>query len=70
MGRTKKGNANAMRNNNAKKGRLSSELVEFNTGMDDKQTNRPSGKEQKDEAAQMNEQPRFFRQCLGNRYQK
>jgi hypothetical protein len=45
MGRTKKGNANAMRNNNAKKGRLSSELVEFNTGMDDKQTNRPSGKE-------------------------
>ncbi|MFD2445108.1 hypothetical protein ACFSO7_14155 [Bacillus sp. CGMCC 1.16607] len=45
MGRTKKGNANAMRNNNAKKGRTSSELVEFNTGMDDKQTNRPKGKE-------------------------
>ncbi len=30
MGRTKRGNANAQRNNNAKKGnRISSEMVEF-----------------------------------------
>lgn len=29
MGRTKSGNANAQRNNNAKKQRTSSELVEF-----------------------------------------
>ncbi|WP_442598004.1 hypothetical protein [Neobacillus sp. D3-1R] len=45
MGRQKFGNANAQRNKNAKKGRTSSELVEFTTGMDDKQTRRPNGKE-------------------------
>jgi hypothetical protein len=45
MGRTKKGNANAMRNNNAKKGRTSSELVEFTTGAEEKQFKRPNGKD-------------------------
>lgn len=45
MGRQKHGNANAMRNNNEKKGRLSSELVKFNTGMGDEQTNRPKEKQ-------------------------
>jgi hypothetical protein len=32
MGRTKLGNQNAQRNNNRKKGKTSSELVEFSTG--------------------------------------
>jgi hypothetical protein len=32
MGRTKLGNQNAQRNNNRKKGKTSSELVEFTTG--------------------------------------
>ncbi|HYK75175.1 MAG TPA: hypothetical protein VEV44_18925 [Pseudoneobacillus sp.] len=45
MGRVKLGNQNAQRNNNAKKGRTSSELVEFNTGMDDQRTRRPKGKQ-------------------------
>jgi hypothetical protein len=37
MGRTKRGNQNAARNNNVKKGNeISSELVEFTTGQQDK----------------------------------
>jgi hypothetical protein len=32
MGKTKLGNQNAQRNNNRKKGKTSSELVEFSTG--------------------------------------
>jgi hypothetical protein len=43
VGRTKLGNQNAQRNNNAKKGKTSSELVEFTTGEDLKR-NRPKDK--------------------------
>ncbi|MDP4085578.1 MAG: hypothetical protein Q8934_13320 [Bacillota bacterium] len=43
MGKTKLGNQNAQRNNNAKKGKTSSELVEFETGEDLKR-NRPKDK--------------------------
>lgn len=43
MGRTKLGNRNAQINNNAKKGKTSSELVEFTTGEDLKR-NRPLDK--------------------------
>lgn len=43
VGKTKLGNQNAQRNNNAKKGKTSSELVEFTTGEDMKR-NRPKDK--------------------------
>lgn len=43
VGKTKLGNQNAQRNNNAKKGKISSELVEFTTG-EDNIRNRPKGK--------------------------
>ncbi|MDP4087318.1 MAG: hypothetical protein Q8934_22400 [Bacillota bacterium] len=43
MGKTKLGNKNAQRNNNAKQEKTSSELVEFSTGEDFKR-NRPNGK--------------------------
>ncbi|WP_277874685.1 hypothetical protein [Mesobacillus harenae] len=42
MGRTKRGNPNAQRNNNKKKGNdTSEELVEFTTGQKDKKLNNP-----------------------------
>ncbi|WP_181213443.1 hypothetical protein [Mesobacillus zeae] len=42
MGRTKRGNANAQRNNNKKKGNgTSEELVEFTTGQKEKKQNNP-----------------------------
>lgn len=40
MGRTKSGNANAQRNNNVKRGKTSSELVEFTPKQEFKR-NRP-----------------------------
>lgn len=43
VGKTKLGNQNAQRNNNAKKGKTSSELVEFTTGEALKR-NRPKDK--------------------------
>lgn len=43
VGKTKLGNQNAQANNNAKKGKTSSELVEFTTGEDYKR-NRPKDK--------------------------
>jgi hypothetical protein len=43
VGKTKLGNQNAQANNNAKKGKTSSELVEFTTGEDYKR-NRPNSK--------------------------
>ncbi|WP_267930359.1 hypothetical protein [Cytobacillus spongiae] len=43
MGRTKRGNANAQRNNNAKKGeRTSSELVEFANTRQERVVEQPS----------------------------
>ncbi|NHM31530.1 hypothetical protein [Neobacillus terrae] len=42
MGRVKLGNRNAQINNSKKKGRTSSELVEFSTG-DDQKRPRPNG---------------------------
>ena len=42
MGKTKLGNANAQRNNNVKKGKTSSELVEFTTGKEELKRNRPN----------------------------
>ncbi|MDZ5474034.1 hypothetical protein SM124_20130 [Bacillus sp. 31A1R] len=45
MGRTKLGNANAQRNNNKKRGKTSSELVEFSTTEKDEIIpNKPVGK--------------------------
>ncbi|WP_282597648.1 hypothetical protein [Bacillus sp. REN3] len=42
MGKTKRGNANAQRNNNKKKGsNTSEELVEFTTGHKEKKQNNP-----------------------------
>lgn len=42
MGRTKLGNKNAQANNNVKKGKTSSELVEFTTGQENLKRNRPN----------------------------
>ncbi|SFB08202.1 hypothetical protein SAMN04488577_2963 [Bacillus sp. cl95] len=42
MGKTKLGNKNAQANNNVKKGKTSSELVEFTTGQENVKRNRPN----------------------------